>query len=110
MDDLAGLSIDEFLNRVADRTPTPGGGAVAGLAGALACAMGRMVAAYSLRKDAAAPVREQVESVAGQLAVADQLLRGLISRDGAAYAAMTEARKAVREGRAEASTYRRSGR
>jgi formiminotetrahydrofolate cyclodeaminase len=105
MDDLAGLSLDEFLNRVADRAPTPGGGGVAALAGALACAMGRMVAAYSVKKATEAAVRERVEWTAGQLRVADELLRGLISRDGAAYADMTTARKATRDGKADESSY-----
>lgn len=105
MDDLAALSIDEFLDRVADRTPTPGGGGVAGLAGALACAMGRMVAAYSIKKSTEAPARERVESLSGQLKVTDQLLRGLITQDGVAYSEMTAARKALQDGRLEAPAF-----
>jgi formiminotetrahydrofolate cyclodeaminase len=105
MDDLAALSIDEFLDRVADRTPTPGGGGVAGLAGALACTMGRMVAAYSIKRSTVAPACARVESLSGQLKVTDQLLRGLITQDGVAYGEMTAARKALQDGRLEAPAY-----
>ena len=41
------LPIQEFLGRVAARTPTPGGGSVAAIAGAMGTALGEMVVAYS---------------------------------------------------------------
>jgi glutamate formiminotransferase / formiminotetrahydrofolate cyclodeaminase len=41
------LSVEGFLTRVAARTPTPGGGSVAAIAGALGAALGEMVVAYS---------------------------------------------------------------
>ena len=41
------LTVQEFLNRVAARTATPGGGSVAALAGALGASLGEMVVAYS---------------------------------------------------------------
>jgi formiminotetrahydrofolate cyclodeaminase len=94
MDDYTELSVDAFLDQVAERTPTPGGGGVAGLAGALACAMGRMVAGYSVNKQTEPAVRAQVESVNLQLQRADELMRALITRDADAYTAMTEAAKA----------------
>jgi len=101
MDDLTKLAIDEFLDKTADRTPTPGGGSVTGAAGALSCALARMVAAYSVNKKTEDPVREQVEGFAQRLHRADQLLRALITRDATAYSGMTEAakqRKAARAG------------
>jgi len=94
MEDYAKLSIDDFLNRVADRTPTPGGGGVTGLAGALSCAMARMVAAYSKRKDATSEDQAAIESVLTKLRRADEILRSLISQDAAVYEKMTSARKA----------------
>ncbi len=80
MDDLTKLGIDEFLDRTADRTPTPGGGSVTAAAGAHACALARMVAAFSTGKKTAPPVRTQVEETARRLHRADQLLRALITR------------------------------
>ncbi len=41
-------SIAAFLNATAEKQPTPGGGAVAAVAGALACAIGEMVLNYSV--------------------------------------------------------------
>lgn len=40
--------IDRFLERLAARTPTPGGGSAAAAAGALGAALGEMVLAYSV--------------------------------------------------------------
>jgi glutamate formiminotransferase / formiminotetrahydrofolate cyclodeaminase len=45
--DLQRLTVQEFLDRVAARTPTPGGGSVAAIAGAMGAALGEMVVAYS---------------------------------------------------------------
>jgi glutamate formiminotransferase / formiminotetrahydrofolate cyclodeaminase len=44
---LQNLSVLEFLEKVAARTPTPGGGSVAAVAGAMGAALGEMVVAYS---------------------------------------------------------------
>jgi glutamate formiminotransferase / formiminotetrahydrofolate cyclodeaminase len=41
------LNLLEFLDKVAARTPTPGGGSVAAVAGAMGAALGEMVVAYS---------------------------------------------------------------
>jgi formiminotetrahydrofolate cyclodeaminase len=88
MEDMAGLTLDGFLERVADRAPTPGGGSVAALAGALATALARMVTAYTGPKNPDnAP--QSVKTVAARLRRADELLRALITRDAAAYAAMS---------------------
>jgi len=81
-DDLTELSVDAFLDQVADRTPTPGGGGVSALVAAAGCALARMVAAYSGKGDAASPPT-QFHNV---LLRADQLFRALITRDAAAYA------------------------
>jgi formiminotetrahydrofolate cyclodeaminase len=43
-------TIQEFLDGVAAKTPTPGGGAVASVTAALAAALGRMVLNYSVDK------------------------------------------------------------
>jgi len=111
MDDLTKRSVDDFLDALADRTPTPGGGSVAGAAGALACALARMVVEYSMGKNTNRPnalehsgeeftstnVRDKTEAVLNRLRGADEILRGLISQDAMAYAAMSAARKAARD-------------
>ena len=89
VDDLAKLTVDDFLERVASRTPSPGGGSVAAVCGALAAALARMVVAYSTPRDALPPAPG---SPAHRLRLADELLRALITRDATAYAAMSTAR------------------
>ena len=44
------LTVAELLTALGDKTPTPGGGAVAPLVAGLATALGRMVLAYSVDK------------------------------------------------------------
>lgn len=47
---LASLTVGRLLEELGARTPTPGGGAAAGLAGALAASLARMVVEYSIGK------------------------------------------------------------
>ena len=97
MDDLTKRSVDDFLDAVAQRTPTPGGGSVACAAGALACALARMAADYSIGKNTEPSVRDQTEAVLNRLRGADEILRGLVTQDAVAYAAMSEAGKVARD-------------
>ncbi|MDP3790390.1 MAG: cyclodeaminase/cyclohydrolase family protein [Candidatus Omnitrophota bacterium] len=46
------MTIKEYLNKLADRTPAPGGGSAAALTGALGSALLAMSAKYVLRRDA----------------------------------------------------------
>ncbi len=105
MDDLTKLSLESFLDRTADRTPTPGGGGVTGAGGALACALARMVIAYSTGKKTEPDARARLEATAGVLHRADQLLRALITRDAAAYTNMTEAAKVAKDNPASRTAY-----
>ena len=85
--------IADFLAATAARTPTPGGGSVAALAGALSAAIGEMVLNYSVgRKDSAA-VDPQLKMVAAELARAREVLLELMVDDQTAYAELTAVRK-----------------
>jgi glutamate formiminotransferase/formiminotetrahydrofolate cyclodeaminase len=86
-------SIDQFLTATAARQPTPGGGSVAALAGALAAAIGEMVLNYSVGKKDLAQHEPQLKSVARELAHARELLLQLMVEDQAAYEALRDARK-----------------
>ncbi len=89
-------TVNTFLDRLADRTPTPGGGAVAALAGALAAAMARMVGAYSINKRTAPDQQQQITALCDELAIADRMLRRLVHEDAAAYEQLAQARRAAR--------------
>jgi len=78
-------SLADFLDRVGSDQPTPGGGSVAALTGALAASLGRKVTALTLGKPAFAAVESQVQTIANRLLRAQQALCALIDEDAAAY-------------------------
>ena len=97
MDDLTKLPIDEFLDRIADKQPTPGGGSVTGATGALACSLARMVGAYSVSTKTGTEHREQIATALRRLRRLDEIMRALITQDAVTYAAMTVTAKRRRE-------------
>jgi formiminotetrahydrofolate cyclodeaminase len=70
------LTIEGFLEELAARKPTPGGGSAAALAGALAAALVAMAAEFSRNKQLSQEARELMTT-----------LRGLIDEDANAFAA-----------------------
>lgn len=96
MDDFTERPIEVFLDSLAARSATPGGGSAAALAGALACAMARMVMAYSTGRESDDATEKRIENVLGRLTRSDHLLRALLSEDAIAYAEMTACRKAAK--------------
>lgn len=102
---LSALTVTAFLDRLADRTPTPGGGSAAALAGALAAALARMVGAYYAGKKPDGGHVATVQLLCDQLAQADGMLRRLIDEDAAAYEALSAAQRAKRQGRDEPSAH-----
>ncbi|MCH8852302.1 MAG: cyclodeaminase/cyclohydrolase family protein [Planctomycetes bacterium] len=93
---LLSLAMDDFLSRTADRVPTPGGGAVAAVAAALAVALSRMVTAYSIGPKTSPEDRARLESTAKRLQRLDGICRRLIDEDAAAYEAYAAAARQVR--------------
>lgn len=89
-------NIGEFLDRLADRVPAPGGGAVAALHAAQAAALLAMVARYSSGKkyDAHADVIDSVLSAADDLRLR---ALGYAEDDEAAFTAVAEAYKLPKE-------------
>jgi glutamate formiminotransferase len=74
-----------FLDAVAAATPTPGGGSVAALAGALAASLGQMVAGLSRTKKSQAAYVEQLSAAVAELHAAGNTLAETIDRDAASY-------------------------
>jgi formiminotetrahydrofolate cyclodeaminase len=87
-------TIDAFLSALAAKEPTPGGGAVAALAGALAAAMGEMVLNFSVDKRDLALHREALASKLSHFNNARQMLLQLMAEDQLAYADLKAATKA----------------
>lgn len=86
-------TVEEFLAAVAAPTPTPGGGSVSALAGALSVALSRMVAGLAHGK----PGYEAVESELAELEVrarkVQARLEALIDEDARAYESVLAARR-----------------
>ncbi len=91
---LAGLPLGELVALLAARTPTPGGGSAAAIAGAIGAALASMACKFSLQKPGSVPAAADV------LLTIDQSLEDLRSRllkladeDAAAYEKVRDARK-----------------
>ncbi len=81
----------DFLDRLADGTPTPGGGSAAATAAAMAAALAGMVARLTVGKKKYASVESRMKAVA---AAADDLRRklsGAVDEDATAFEAVLEA-------------------
>ncbi len=90
---LVSLSIEEFIDRLASDAPTPGGGAVAALTGALGASLGRMACGFTVGKPKYAEVEPEVKQIASRLSRSAMMLKQLIDEDAAAYAQLSAAFK-----------------
>jgi len=86
-------SIEKFLEAAAAKQPTPGGGSVAALAGALAAAMGEMVVNYSVGKKGLEAHSVKLQSALAVFHRGREMMLGFMAEDQAAYEALTAARK-----------------
>jgi formiminotetrahydrofolate cyclodeaminase len=86
-------SLAEFLNAAAARQPTPGGGSITALVGALAASMGEMTINYSVGKKGLEAYQAELKPALAELTRARQLLIQLMSEDQAAFETVTAARK-----------------
>jgi glutamate formiminotransferase / formiminotetrahydrofolate cyclodeaminase len=82
-----------FIDAVAAPTATPGGGSVSALAGALAAALGQMVAGLSRKKKSQAAHVEQLSEALNDLRRTADELAEAIDRDAASYDAVLAASK-----------------
>src|SRR5712671_3091741 len=89
---LAGLA-RPFLDAVATPSATPGGGSVSAFAGAVAAALGQMVAGLSRKKKSQAGFADQLSAALDEMRrIADELAEA-IDRDAASYDAVMAAFK-----------------
>ncbi len=86
-------TIGGFLESVAAKSPTPGGGAVAAAVGAMSSALAGMVLSYSLGKKSLAEHQPELEAAAAQLRRARDLLLALAEEDERAYGAVNDLTK-----------------
>ena len=98
------LTVAQFLDGLASERPTPGGGSVAALTGALAASLGHMVCGYTRGRKKFAEVEPAVREIGVRLQRAEKLLRAMVDEDAAAYGALSDAFKLEKSdaGRADA--------
>jgi formiminotetrahydrofolate cyclodeaminase len=89
----ASTPIGTFLDAAAAKQPTPGGGSVAALAGALAASMGEMTLNYSVGKKGLEAHQDVLAAALRELTHARAVLLQLMAEDQGAFAAVTAARK-----------------
>ena len=93
--------IDEFLKVLGSDSPTPGGGSVAALNGALGCALLHMVCELTLGKEKFREVWPDFEKIKPELEELIEELTDSIDRDANAYDMVTSAFKMPKETSAE---------
>lgn len=89
MPDILDLPVREFIAATAARQPTPGGGSVAALCGALAAGLATMALRYTAGKKSFAPYEAELQAAIARLTTAGQLLEELMAEDVAAYEALS---------------------
>ncbi len=86
-------TLSHVLESIAAKTPTPGGGAVASIVGALAGSLAQMVVNYSLGKKNLAEHQPALEDAIEQLERSRAAMLELAAEDAAAYAVVNELMK-----------------
>ncbi len=84
-EDYLALSVREFAAVTAEKTPTPGGGSVAGAVGALGTALGEMTLNFTKGKKKFAEHEEYYEHLSRRLIRARGMFCDLVADDVAAY-------------------------
>lgn len=79
-------TLEALLEAIGARTPSPGGGAVASITGALGAALGRMAIAYSINRRCTDEQRRDLQGVVDHLVALGRQMLDLAERDARAYA------------------------
>jgi formiminotetrahydrofolate cyclodeaminase len=98
---LADLSLRELLTAIRDPSPTPGGGSVSALAGALGASLLTMVASMTKHRAASEEDIERLQAAASRCAELSARLERLVEEDSAAYDAVVAAYRLPRGSDAE---------
>jgi glutamate formiminotransferase len=95
---------ERFVNAVAAPTPTPGGGSVAALAGALAAGLGEMVCGVSLKRKSLEQHHPALAAACGRLTALRERLMENVDRDAQSYEAVVRGLKLPKSTDAEQAT------
>ncbi|MGA2403573.1 MAG: cyclodeaminase/cyclohydrolase family protein [Syntrophobacteraceae bacterium] len=105
---LTGLPVKDYVQRVADGSPTPGGGSVCALAGSLSAALCLMVAHLTLGKEKYRNVWAEMRELSRSAGNLVSHLLELAERDAGAYDGVLSAFKLAQESEAQKEVRRNS--
>lgn len=88
---LADLSIKDFLEKTASSAPAPGGGSVAALCGAIACALTSMVAALTVGNEVYAEAKGEMRGIIDSAEGFINFFTGQMDADAHAFESVMEA-------------------
>jgi len=91
------VTIEAFLNAAGAKQPTPGGGSVTALVGALSASMGEMVLNYSIGKKGLESKQDQLGLALLEFKKARQFLLALMVEDQNAYELLSQLQKLPRD-------------
>jgi glutamate formiminotransferase / formiminotetrahydrofolate cyclodeaminase len=100
--------VEDFVKAVASDRPTPGGGSVSALAGALAAALGEMVCRLTLKKKQFADHHDSLRESLDRLERLRKVLMEAIDRDAESYEGVIKAMKLPKSSDAELSRRRQA--
>jgi formiminotetrahydrofolate cyclodeaminase len=89
--DLLSLTVRQFVVATAGKTPTPGGGSVAAVVGALAVALGEMALNFSIGKKKFAEHADEHRHLLSRFGRAREMFQQLVADDIAAFTTYQEA-------------------
>ena len=85
------MTLAQFAEQLAAKTPVPGGGGASALMGALGAALGSMVANYTVGKRKYAAVEEEVQDILARMEELRKKLLELVEEDAAAFEPLSRA-------------------
>lgn len=94
-------TLEEYLESIAAATPTPGGGSVAALCGALSAALSRMVANLAIGKEGYESVQAELKELERRAKALQSRLLVLMEEDATAYDAVISAMRLAKKTEAE---------
>jgi methenyltetrahydrofolate cyclohydrolase len=105
-DTLNEQTIDTFLSALASSSPTPGGGSVAGISGAMAAGLVSMVCALTIGKKQFADIEDEVRGIQDRAEGLRRELQALAQEDIEVFGRLSAAYKLPRTAEADAASRR----
>jgi formiminotetrahydrofolate cyclodeaminase len=89
--DIKKTSTDKFIEQLASKAPTPGGGGAAALVGAVGTALGQMVGSLTVGKKQYADVQTDIQNLNAQASAIQAELLELIAKDAEVFEPLAKA-------------------